>query len=78
MWIWFNWLSIVFIADHSERALKSEPSSPPRTLGSWDLIPRKAWMSVYIYSVFVLSYVQVAALRRADLSSKESYRLCIN
>ena len=28
-------------------------------------------------SVFVLSCVQVAALRRADPSSKESYRLCI-
>jgi hypothetical protein len=27
--------------------------------------------------VFVLSCVQVAALRRADHSSKESYRLCI-
>jgi hypothetical protein len=28
-----------------------------------------------VYSVFVLSCVQVAALRRADHSSKESYRL---
>jgi hypothetical protein len=33
-------------------------------------------MSVCVYSVFVLSCVQVAALRRADPSSKESYRLC--
>jgi hypothetical protein len=33
-------------------------------------------MSVCIYSLFVLSYVQVAALRRADPPSKESYRLC--
>jgi hypothetical protein len=33
-------------------------------------------MSVCVYSVFVLSYVQVVALRRADDSSKESYRLC--
>jgi hypothetical protein len=32
-------------------------------------------MSVYFYSVFVLSCVQVAALRRADPPSKESYRL---
>jgi hypothetical protein len=31
---------------------------------------------VCVYSVFVLSCVQVAALRRADHSSKESYRLC--
>jgi hypothetical protein len=32
-------------------------------------------MSVCVYSVFVLSCVQVAALRRADLPSKESCRL---
>jgi hypothetical protein len=31
---------------------------------------------VCIYSVFVLSRVQVAALRRAVHSFKESYRLC--
>jgi hypothetical protein len=30
---------------------------------------------VCVYSVFVLSCVKVAALRRADHSSKESYRL---
>jgi hypothetical protein len=32
-------------------------------------------MFVCVYSVFVLSCVQVAALRLADHSSKESYRL---
>jgi hypothetical protein len=31
---------------------------------------------VCVYSAFVLSCVQVAALRRADPSSKESYCLC--
>jgi hypothetical protein len=31
-----------------------------------------------VYSVSVLSCVQVAASRRADHSSKESYRLCKN
>jgi hypothetical protein len=31
---------------------------------------------VYVYSVFVLSCVLVAALRRADHYSKESHRLC--
>jgi hypothetical protein len=31
---------------------------------------------VCVCSVFVLSCVYVAALRRADHSSKESYRLC--
>jgi hypothetical protein len=35
-------------------------------------------MSVCFYSVFVLSCVQVAALRRADPPFKESYRLCID
>jgi hypothetical protein len=34
------------------------------------------YVCVSVYSVFVLSCVQVAALRRADHSSKESYRLC--
>jgi hypothetical protein len=32
-------------------------------------------MSVCVYSLFVLSYVQVATFRRADPLSKESYRL---
>jgi hypothetical protein len=31
---------------------------------------------VCVYSVFVLSCVEVEALQRADHSSKESYRLC--
>jgi hypothetical protein len=35
-------------------------------------------MSVCVYSVFVLSCVQVAALRRADPPSTDSYRLCID
>jgi hypothetical protein len=33
----------------------------------------QAWMSVCVYSVFLLPCVQAAALRRADLPSKESY-----
>jgi hypothetical protein len=33
-------------------------------------------MSVRVYSLFVLSCVQVATLRRADPPSKEPYRLC--
>jgi hypothetical protein len=32
---------------------------------------------VCVYSMFVLFCVQVAALRRADTPSKESYQLCI-
>jgi hypothetical protein len=35
-------------------------------------------MYVCVYSVFILSCVQVAALRRAEHSSKKSYRLCKN
>jgi hypothetical protein len=33
---------------------------------------------VCVYSVFLLSCVQAAALRRADHSPKEPYRLCKN
>jgi hypothetical protein len=33
---------------------------------------------VCVYSVFVLSFVYVAALRQADHSSKKSYSLCKN
>jgi hypothetical protein len=33
-------------------------------------------MSLCVYSVSVLSFVSVAALRRADQSSKEPCRLC--
>jgi hypothetical protein len=54
------------------RGLRHELSSPAQTLGSWVRIPLEAWMSVCIYTVFVLSCVQVAG---ADPPSKESYRL---
>jgi hypothetical protein len=57
--------------------LRHELSSLARMLGSWVRIPLKVWMSVCAYSVFVLFCVYVAALRRADPPSKESYRLCI-
>jgi hypothetical protein len=59
-----------------QRGLRHELSPPAQTLGSWVRIPLEAWMSVCIYSVFVLSYAQVAALRWADPPLKESYRLC--
>jgi hypothetical protein len=57
-------------------SIRHEPYSPAWTLGSWVQIPLEAWMSVCVYSVFVLSCVQVAALQQADPLSKESYRLC--
>jgi hypothetical protein len=39
------------------RGLRHELSSLARMLGSWVRIPLKAWMSVCVYSVFVLSCV---------------------
>jgi hypothetical protein len=58
------------------RGLRHELPSPAQTLGSWVRIPLEAWMSVCVYSVFILPCVQVAALRLTDPPSKESYRLC--
>jgi hypothetical protein len=60
------------------RGLSHEPSSLARTLGSWVRIPLEAWISVCVYSVFVLFCVKIAVLRRADLPPKDSYRLCID
>jgi hypothetical protein len=47
-----------------------------RPLEPWDRVFESH--SICVYSVFVLSCVQVEALRRADPPSKESCRLCIN
>jgi hypothetical protein len=55
--------------------LRHKLLSSTYTLGSQVRIPIEAWMSVCVYSSFVLSCVQVAALRRADPPSKESYSL---
>jgi hypothetical protein len=74
----YDFISLPLLAcrSRSSRGLRHELSSLARTLGSWVRIPLKAWMSVCVYSVFVLSFVQVVAFRRANHSSKESYRLC--
>jgi hypothetical protein len=53
-------------ADQWPRGLRHELSSPAQTQGSEVRIPLEAWMFVCFYSVFVLSCVQVAALRWAD------------
>jgi hypothetical protein len=58
--------------------LRNELSSLARTLGSRVRIPLKAWISVCVYSMFVLFCVLAAALRRADPPIKESYRLCMD
>jgi hypothetical protein len=63
---WSQWL----------RGLRHELSSLGRTMRLRVCIPLDAWMSVCVYSVFVLLCVYAAALRRADPPSKESYRLC--
>jgi hypothetical protein len=60
------------------RGLRHELSSPTQILGSWVRIPLNIWMSVCVYSVFVLFCVWVAALQWADSPTKESYRLCID
>jgi hypothetical protein len=60
------------------RGLRHELSSLARTLGSWVRIPLKIWMSVCAFILCLCCPVQVAALRRVDHSSKESYRLCKN
>jgi hypothetical protein len=39
------------------RGLRHEMSSPPQTLGSCVRIPLEEWMSVSVYSEFVLSCV---------------------
>jgi hypothetical protein len=59
------------------RGLRHKLSSPARTLGSWVRIPLKAWMSVCIYSVFVLLCVYATAVQRTEPPSKESYRVLI-
>jgi hypothetical protein len=50
-------------------------SDPTQSMDVWCVC---VCVCVCIYSVFVLSRVQVAALGRADHSSKESYRLWKN
>jgi hypothetical protein len=64
------------MADHSSRAVQG--MNCLRSLERLDRSNPTQGMDVcvFIYSVFVLSCMQVAALRRADSPSKESYRLC--
>jgi hypothetical protein len=44
----------VFQSQFRDSCLRHELSSFARTLGSWVRIPLDAWMSVCVYSVFVL------------------------
>jgi hypothetical protein len=46
-----------FLRSQWSRGLKHELSSLAGTLGSWVRIPLKAWISVCVYSVFVLSCI---------------------
>jgi hypothetical protein len=56
------------------RSVRHELSSLARMLGSWVRIPLKACL--YAFILCLLSWVKVAALRRADPRSNKSYRLC--
>jgi hypothetical protein len=47
-------LSITLSRSQWQRSLKHELSSIALTLGSWVRIPFEAWMSICVYSVFVL------------------------
>jgi hypothetical protein len=49
-----NCFLIQIAADHSGRTVLQELSSPFRTLGWGVRIQFEAWMSVYVYSVFLL------------------------
>jgi hypothetical protein len=75
--LWY-FVSVTKDDDRSKwpRGLRHEVFWSAQILGSWVRIPLETCMSVCVYSVFVLSCVQVAALRRADPPSKEPYRLC--
>jgi hypothetical protein len=64
---------VVYGRSQWPRGVRHQLSSLARTLGSWVRIPLEAWMSVCVYSVFVLG----SGLRRADHSSKESYRMSL-
>jgi hypothetical protein len=59
-------------AEHSGRAVRHELFSFARTLRSLVRIPLRAWIFVCVYSVFVLSCVGSAALRRAVPHSRSS------
>jgi hypothetical protein len=76
--VYLNLYVYVHIKSRSQwpRGLRHELSSLAPTLGSWIRIPLNAWMSVCAFILCVLFCVQVAALRWADHSSKESSRLC--
>jgi hypothetical protein len=51
---------------------------PRSNTGSCVRISLEAWMSLCVYSAFVLSCVQIVALQRADPLCKEFYRPCIS
>jgi hypothetical protein len=57
------------------RRLRHELSSPAQTLGSWVRILLDHGC-LYAFILSVLSCLLIAALRRADPPSKDSYRLC--
>jgi hypothetical protein len=64
------------MTDHSGCASKAWTASIRSNTGIMDSNPTPGMdICVCVYYLFVLFCVQVAVLRRADHSSKESYRL---
>jgi hypothetical protein len=74
---WWNIQALYVFSSRSQwpRGLRHELSSPSRTLGSWVRVSLEAWMSVCVYSVFMLLCVVGSGLATGWSPSKESYRL---
>jgi hypothetical protein len=71
----FNSLMVLLRRSQWPRGLRHGPSSPARTLGSWVLIPLKAWISVCVHSVFVLGSGLCDRLMPCPSSPTDSLRL---
>jgi hypothetical protein len=67
--------SSIWRRSHWARGCRHEMSSPAQILGSWVRIPLETWMCAFRLCFYCP--LKVAAFRRADHPSKESYRLCI-
>jgi hypothetical protein len=73
--------NLAVFADHSGRAVWSMNRLLPLEQGDHGFESHSrhgCLIYMCLYSVFLLSCVEVVALRRADPPSKESYRLCID
>jgi hypothetical protein len=80
-WVIFLQINLLIVNHLSQwpRCLRNELFSPTRMQSLWVRIPLEVWLSVCAFILFVrmLTYVQVEALRPADLPSKGFYRLFV-